>query len=292
VKEMSIGEFARRSRLSPKALRLYDSLGLLVPARVDELSGYRYYESLQLEPARLIANLRQVGVPLAEVKELLALDPAEMAERVTTFWHETETRHAGKRKLVAALVDRLTGRNTVTVVYEVAIREMPQRSLLCLKRNVDEAGVWAFGKEFIGIIRDQRLPRLPGREGAMFLIFWGQVSGDSDGPVECCKPVPDADAEALAAQFPELTLRVEPAHREAYVDFGAGLVGPEQWPLAEEALGAWAIGQGMDPRQLTPVSEDLGVRMTYLFPSPPVTKDSVTKCDFAVPFGFAGPDGA
>jgi MerR family regulatory protein len=38
---MSIGEFARRSRLSPKALRLYDGLGLLPPARVDELSGYR-----------------------------------------------------------------------------------------------------------------------------------------------------------------------------------------------------------------------------------------------------------
>jgi protein phosphatase len=38
---MSIGEFARRSRLSPKALRLYDELGLLPPARVDEDSGYR-----------------------------------------------------------------------------------------------------------------------------------------------------------------------------------------------------------------------------------------------------------
>jgi hypothetical protein len=39
------------------------------------------------------------------------------------------------------------------------------------------------------------------------------VSADSDGPIEWCKPVPDADAEGLAAQFPELTLRVEPAHR-------------------------------------------------------------------------------
>jgi PPM family protein phosphatase len=45
VKEMSIGEVARQSRLSPKALRLYDGLGLLSPARVDELSGYRYYQA-------------------------------------------------------------------------------------------------------------------------------------------------------------------------------------------------------------------------------------------------------
>jgi PPM family protein phosphatase len=69
VEEMSIGEFARRSRLSAKALRLYDELGLLSPARVDELSGYRYYESVQLEQAQLIATLRHVGVPLATVKE-------------------------------------------------------------------------------------------------------------------------------------------------------------------------------------------------------------------------------
>jgi MerR-like DNA binding protein len=41
VEEMNIGEFARRSRLSPKALRLYDGLGLLSPARVDDRSGYR-----------------------------------------------------------------------------------------------------------------------------------------------------------------------------------------------------------------------------------------------------------
>jgi len=64
VEEMSIGEFARRSRLSPKALRLYDEIGLLAPSRVDELSGYRYYASAQLRPAQLISALgRQAGHP-------------------------------------------------------------------------------------------------------------------------------------------------------------------------------------------------------------------------------------
>lgn len=218
VEEISIGEFARRSRLSPKALRFYDCVGLLPPARVDELSGYRYYEDTQLEQARLIATLRQAGLPISTVKELLALDPAEMAKQVTAFWQAAETRHAGQRELVAALVSRLTGRSTV--MHEVETRQMPQRSLLCLKRNVDESGIWAFGKEFIAIIRDRRLPRMEGREGAFFCIFWGQVSADSDGPVEFCKPVPDAEAEGLAAQCPELTLRVEPAHREAYVNVG------------------------------------------------------------------------
>jgi protein phosphatase len=58
---MSIGEFARQSRLSQKALRLYDEPGLLPPARVDPGSGYSFYETDQLEQARLVATLRQIG---------------------------------------------------------------------------------------------------------------------------------------------------------------------------------------------------------------------------------------
>ena len=64
---MSIGEFARLSRLSAKALRLYDELGLLPPARVDPDSGYRWYAAGQLDNARLVASLRQIGVPLAQI---------------------------------------------------------------------------------------------------------------------------------------------------------------------------------------------------------------------------------
>ena len=282
MEEMSIGEFARRSRLSPKALRLYDGRGLLSPARVDELSGYRYYEDAQLHQARLIATLRHVGVPLTTVEELLELDPAELAEQLTAFWRDAESRHAGQRKLVTALVDRLTGRNTV--MYEVNAREMPQRSLLTLKRNVDVSGLWAFGKEFMALMRDQRPPRMEGREGATFCIYWGEVSADSDGPVEWCRPVPAADAEALAAQSPELTLRVEPAHREAYVDLGpGGQIDEAQWQLADEALRSWRDAQGIEDKQLTLTPEDLGVRITYLA-TPPVTDTSVPDCDFAVPF--------
>jgi DNA-binding transcriptional MerR regulator len=81
VVQMSIGEFARRSRLSAKALRLYDELGLLPPARVDEDSGYRFYEPGQLKQARLIAALRQLQVPLAEIKAIVALEPAQAADR-------------------------------------------------------------------------------------------------------------------------------------------------------------------------------------------------------------------
>jgi hypothetical protein len=51
---LTIGTFARRSRLSAKALRLYDRLGVLAPAEVDGHSGYRLYQESQLATARLV----------------------------------------------------------------------------------------------------------------------------------------------------------------------------------------------------------------------------------------------
>ena len=117
MEQMSIGEFARRSRLSAKALRLYDELGLLPPARVDEDSGYRLYEPGQLRQARLIAALRELQVPLAEIKAILALQPVDAAERVRQFWAATEAGHTTRRALAAYLIDQLSG--TRSVVYEV-----------------------------------------------------------------------------------------------------------------------------------------------------------------------------
>ena len=58
---MTSGAFARASGLSRKALRLYDELGLLHPARVDPETLYRFYDPRQLEQARLVAWLRRLG---------------------------------------------------------------------------------------------------------------------------------------------------------------------------------------------------------------------------------------
>ena len=51
--------------------------------------------------------------------------------------------------------------------------------MLCLKRNVDEAGAWTLGKEVVALLRDRKLPKIEGREGAVFSIYWGEVSGDA-----------------------------------------------------------------------------------------------------------------
>src|SRR5581483_921260 len=109
VEEISIGEFARRSRLSLRALRLYDERGVLVPARVDQGSGYRYYDTAQLDDARLVVMMRELQLPLAAVRELLACDPADAAERIAEHWRDAEAAHDARRELAGYLVSRLRG---------------------------------------------------------------------------------------------------------------------------------------------------------------------------------------
>jgi DNA-binding transcriptional MerR regulator len=276
MERLNIGEFARLSRLSPKALRLYDELGLLPPAPVDPDSGYRLYSIDQLDRARLVSSLRQIGVPLVQIAVMLDLPPESGAEHVSAFWAGVEADHAARRELARRLVERLQG--TRSEMYEVATRQIPARSLLCLARHVDgEQGALDFGKEFVALLQARPLPRIAERAGAVFQIYHGAVNDDSDGPVEWCRPVPDDGAETLAARFPELVLRIEPAHEEAFVPLGRVELSAARWQVVSGSLHDWAVGH--PERQ----PSDLGVRVTYLASPPPITADSRPDCDFAVP---------
>ncbi|GAB3454826.1 MerR family transcriptional regulator [Actinophytocola sediminis] len=108
---LTIGVFARASRLSPKALRLYDELGLLRPARVDPVNGYRFYEPAQLERARLVAWLRQLGMPLATIRTVADLPGPAAADAVAEYWRQVETDTAARRDLAAFLVRHLSGKD-------------------------------------------------------------------------------------------------------------------------------------------------------------------------------------
>ena len=103
----TIGEFARESGLTPKALRLYDDLGLLRPAEVDPGSGYRRYAPDQLAQARLVATLRLVGMPLARIQEVLDAPPAAAARLVESYWLQVEHDTTTRRDIVSALVEQL-----------------------------------------------------------------------------------------------------------------------------------------------------------------------------------------
>jgi PPM family protein phosphatase len=109
---MTIGAFARASRLSPRALRLYDELGLLSPARIDPVSQYRLYDPAQLEQARLVAWLRRLGLPLNRIRLVISLAPEPAAAELAAFWDQVEAETSSRRELAAFLIGYLSGKDT------------------------------------------------------------------------------------------------------------------------------------------------------------------------------------
>jgi DNA-binding transcriptional MerR regulator len=77
-----IGDFSRLSRISVKALRFYDEIGLLKPVQVDQFTSYRYYSADQLPRLNYILALKDTGLSLEEIATLInnSLNPAQMRD--------------------------------------------------------------------------------------------------------------------------------------------------------------------------------------------------------------------
>ncbi len=66
-----IGDFSRLTRVSLKALRHYDAMGLFKPAYVDPFTDYRYYTFDQLPRLNRILALKGLGFPLEDIRQML-----------------------------------------------------------------------------------------------------------------------------------------------------------------------------------------------------------------------------
>ncbi|HEX4090560.1 MAG TPA: MerR family transcriptional regulator [Trebonia sp.] len=241
---MTIGAFAERTRLSAKALRLYDRLGLVAPARIDPASGYRLYREDQVDGARLVGLLRRLGMPLTVIADVVAKQPDEAAEAVSAYWADLESVAAERRALVSYIQARLKGVDMAR--YDIQVREIPDRTLVAISRHVhaDQAG--AFFDDAFARLRSAG-PGVEGIAGCPFVVYYGEVSDDSDGPVELCRPVaaspadrdPSLDSDLDPDLDPDLQARAEAGHEEAYISIAMKDMG---WPAlapAVDALDAW-----------------------------------------------------
>lgn len=238
---LSIGAFAHRSRLSLKALRLYDELGLLPPARVDPETGYRSYAEEQLRPARLIGLLRRIEMPLERIARVLGLPAPDAVSEVADFWAEVEASMTVKRELVAFLERHLEGRGEA--MYEIKVRSVPEQRVLTMQRALFVRDLPPFIDEAMG--RLQALAgehRIPVSAAAPFVVYHGEVNDDSDGPVEVCLPV---DRDVLA-EGDDVRLRSEPAQQEAFTRLVRSQVDFPGILDAYAALERWIRVQGRE----------------------------------------------
>ncbi|MEV0905794.1 MerR family transcriptional regulator [Streptomyces hokutonensis] len=246
---LTIGAFAARARLSAKALRLYDRLGLLTPDRVDAASGYRYYRAEQVERARLVALLRQLDMPLAQVATLVEADGTDAAELLAAYWTDVETRIAGQRTLAEYLRARLSGRSSEMYGnFVVETVEVPEQVLITETRHTlaDELPAWIGAS--LGRL-EAAAEECGGVSAAPFVVYHSEVSMESDGPAESCVPVADeAAARAWAARkgrTRQTAVRVEPARRLAYTRITKAQVAHPQIMAAFEAVEQWVAAEGL-----------------------------------------------
>nr|WP_154923182.1 MerR family transcriptional regulator [Microbacterium testaceum] len=101
---LSIGAFAQIGQVTHRMLRHWDTAGLLVPAHVDERSGYRSYDPSQLARLHRIVALRQLGFGLDDVASIL--DQGVDADRITLLLRERRIEVEREHRIAAArLVD-------------------------------------------------------------------------------------------------------------------------------------------------------------------------------------------
>jgi DNA-binding transcriptional MerR regulator len=107
---IAIGDFARMTHLSVKALRHYHDVGLLVPAEIDPSSGYRYYRPDQVPVAQVIRRFRDLGMPLEDIRAVLrSTDPAVRTEVIVGHLDRMQTQLSRIHSTVASLRSLLEG---------------------------------------------------------------------------------------------------------------------------------------------------------------------------------------
>lgn len=173
VRLMSIGDFSSRSRLSVRMLRHYGEHGILVPAEVDPVSGYRRYSEGQLEEAAHVRRLRDVGFTVSAMSVLLAARGTESHRRALALQREAldgELRAARER---LALIDQLLDQEgSVMPAITVSRETVPARSVVALRGVVP-----AYDQE--GRLWQQLVPELD-RQGITPLGPGGVFEHDTD----------------------------------------------------------------------------------------------------------------
>jgi DNA-binding transcriptional MerR regulator len=208
---LSRGEFARASGLSPKALRLYERSGLLVPHRVGA-GGYRTYLGAQVERARRIRLLRQMDMPLAVVAEVMAQQGGQALERAEAWWRAQEEALRSRRAALAEL--RLSwgglAEQGPEPVWRVRREHAEAVKVAAVRARTDQQNLVATFHARAQALR-RRLEGQGAHPGPGFwVLYHGAVTPDGPAPIEVAVPFTGhAEPEG------ETVIRVEAAHVRA-----------------------------------------------------------------------------
>jgi DNA-binding transcriptional MerR regulator len=145
---LTVGDFSRITHLSVKTLRHYHQVGLLEPAQVDPDTGYRYYSGQQIPAAQVIRRLRELEMPVAEVKAVLAArDAPSRNALIAAHLDRLEIELARTRTAVDSLRNLLQPPDTTTAITH---RSVPATPAAAIRQVVDRGDVLSWWEGALG----------------------------------------------------------------------------------------------------------------------------------------------
>jgi DNA-binding transcriptional MerR regulator len=137
---LRIGDFARMGRISVKTLRYYDEVGLLEPAEVDRMTGYRFYSADQLLLLNRILVYKALGFSLAEIRRLIdrGLSPAQLRELLDARRAELEAHVAAEWTQLAEMEARISQIELEgnPPAYDIRITDSAAYTVVSLRRVI------------------------------------------------------------------------------------------------------------------------------------------------------------
>ncbi|SEP50884.1 MerR family transcriptional regulator [Amycolatopsis saalfeldensis] len=235
---LAIGDFARATHLSVKTLRHYHRIGLLVPAAVDERTGYRYYATEQIPTAQVIRRFRGLDMPLEQVQAVLAApDVATRNDLIAAHLDRLEDTLARTREAVASLRDLLRDPAEAAPI-EITLRTVPAVPAAAVHAEIDLADATPWFEGAIGELRATLAAQGLAGTGPAGGIYATGLFADEHGAgtvfVPCHGPVrPAGRVVPFTVPAAELAVTVHAGGHED-IDRAYGALGAY---VAEHALG-------------------------------------------------------
>jgi effector-binding domain-containing protein len=185
-----IGDFSKLSRVSVKALRYYDEMGLLKPVSVDRFTGYRFYEYSQLSTLNRILALKELGFSLEEIGPLLDDGLSVEQMRGMLKLRETEARQRVREETerlerIESRLREIEQENNMSS-YDVVIKNVEAVKVASVREVVptppEQGSLW---RELEGYLAMHRVRP----NGACFTLYHDDEYKERDWDLEVCEPI-------------------------------------------------------------------------------------------------------